>query len=116
MSIQKDTAPANFSPAASQINSKQKSIVPFIIAGLAGLLFLGIAGIAAILLFYPFDKTETAVITNNPKPTATPISKSVNQNDELNEKLTNLEKQIQEQKNQKETSNTSLFRVRHKTN
>jgi len=107
--IQKDTAPANFSPAASQINPKQKSIVPFIIAGLAGLLFLGIAGIAVIFTFYPFDKTETAVITNNPKPTATPISKSVNQNDELNEKLTNLEKQIQEQKNQKKTSNTPPF-------
>ena len=107
--IQKDTAPTNFSPANPPDSQKQRSIIPLLIAGLIALLFLAAAVIAIIITFFPFGKTETSAVSNNPKPTPTAISNKNNQNDELNVKLTNLEKQIQEQKNQKKDSNASPF-------
>jgi hypothetical protein len=69
---------------------------------------LGIAGISALIIINPFGKSETAVVSNssnNLKPTATPG----NQNDQLKEKLANLEKQIQDRTNQKKTSDTQPF-------
>lgn len=105
--IQKDTAPENLQPVTSQNSSRPKFIVPLIIIGLLGILFLGIVGVAAVLFLNPFGKTETAVVTNNQKPTASPVSTADNRNNELREKLSNLEKQIQEQKNQKKNPESS---------
>jgi hypothetical protein len=110
--IQKDTAPTNFPPVTSENQPKERSILPFIIAAVVGLLFLGIAGISVLVIINPFGKTGTVVVSDNsnsPKPTATPISTPVNQNDRLNEKLANLEKQIQDQKNQKNTFTNQTF-------
>lgn len=107
--IHKNSIPLKSPLPDSPLDSKQKSIVPFIIAGLAGLLFLFAAGAAIIFTFYSFDKTENAVVPNNPKPTATAITNNDNQNGGQNEKLTNLEKQIQEPNNRKRNSGTSPF-------
>jgi hypothetical protein len=112
INVSPNTAPNNFPPITSQNQPKKRSIVPFIIAAIIGLLFLGIAGIAALIIINPFGKTETAVITNssnNLKPMATPVSTPITQNDQLKEKLANLEKQLQDRTNQKKTSNTQPF-------
>jgi len=107
--IQNDSAPTIFPPAAAQNQPKRRSIVPFVIAGVFGLLFLGIVGIAALVLLNPFSKSEIAAVSNNPKPPETPAISRENQNNELKEKLADLEKQIQDQKTQKKTSNTQPF-------
>ncbi|HEX8286419.1 MAG TPA: hypothetical protein VF556_00370 [Pyrinomonadaceae bacterium] len=107
--IQKDAIPANLQPVTSQNSARPKFIVPLIIIGLLGILFLGAVGVAAIIFLNPFGKTETAVVTENQKPSASPVSTADNQNNELREKLTNIEKQIQEQKNQKKNPGSNPF-------
>jgi competence protein ComGC len=112
--IQKDTSSLSFPPSASQNQPKKRSVIPFVIAGFVSLLLLGIVGIAALLILNPFSKAETVTISNNPKPTETPVLATQNKNNELKnnelkEKLANLEKQIQDQKNQKTSPNTQPF-------
>jgi hypothetical protein len=112
--IQKDTSSLSFPPSASQNQPKKRSVIPFVIAGFVSLLLLGIVGIAALLILNPFNKAETVTISNNPKPTETPVLATENKNNELKnneskEKLANLEKQIQDQKNQKTSPNTQPF-------
>jgi hypothetical protein len=105
--ISQDTIPSNSLPPP-QNQSKAKSVVPFIIAAIAGLLLIGIAGIAALIIINPFGKTETPPVsntTNNLKPTATSVLTSDNQFDRIGDKLTEPEKQIQTQTNQKNISN-----------
>lgn len=106
--IQKDTTPVNLQPITSQNSSRPKFIVPLIIIGLIGILFLGVVGVAAILFLNPFGKTETAILTENQKPAKTPVLTADNRNNELREKLSNLERQIQEQKNQKKSPESNL--------
>ncbi len=78
-------------------------------------MFLGVVGIAALIILNPFGKPETATVSNNQKPTETPVLTRDNQNNELKEKLANLEKQIQDQKIKRNLPILSLFRVRRKT-
>jgi len=107
--IQNDSAQTIFPSAAAQNQPKKRSIVPFVVAGIIGLLFLGVIGIAALVLLNTFNKTEVVAVSNNPKPTETSAITRGNENKELKEKLADLEKQIQDQKNQKKTSNTQPF-------
>ncbi len=107
--IQNESVPTFVSPPVSEKQPKKRSIIPFVIVAILGIFFLGIVGIAGLILFNPFKKTEITAVSNNAKPTETPVTARENQNSELKQKLADLEKQIQDQKNQKKTSNTQPF-------
>lgn len=89
---------------------KKRSVIPFIIAGVVGLAILLIAGISVVALIAFYNKSETSVVSNiasepnrtviqnTSKPVIAGNSAAVK--DELKEKLANLQKQLEEQKNQ----------------
>ncbi len=99
VNIPQNTAPNNFQLPKSDVQNDKRSALPLVVAALFGLLVLLVVGIGAIFLFKPFGTNETATISNN-------ADNSNNQTKELEGKLANLERQLQEQKNQKKNTTT----------
>ncbi len=106
--IPPDSVPTVFPPANAPVKSPPKSIKPVIIAAIIGLLLLFIAGIAGIggyFLLKANDNQNSQIAEASPKPTPSPVSTQKNdETSELKEKLANLEKQVEDQKNQKNSS------------
>ena len=103
INIPQNTAPTSFQKPATFEQNEKKSSFPLIAAAFIGLLLLVAIGIGAVLLIKPFDNAnETAVVSNSSVNSNTKTNTAANdQNKELQDKLANLERQLQEQKNQK---------------
>lgn len=110
INVPPDSAPTIFTPPISNPPVK-KGVSPIIVGILAGLLLLvvvGFASFAAYIALKPSDKTD-AVVTVSPTPKISPTTTPDDKTAELKEKLANLEKQVQDQKNQKNTSSVETF-------
>ena len=110
INVPPDSVPTIFTPPIS--NPPVKKGVSPIIVGVLGVLLLlvvvGFAGFAAYIALKPNDKTD-AVVTVSPTPKVSPTTTPEDQTAELKEKLANLEKQVQDQKNQKNTTPVETF-------
>lgn len=102
INVPPDSTPTVFTPPISNQPVK-KGVSPMIVGVLVSLLILviiGFAGFAAYVALKPGDKSE-AIVTTSPTPKISPTVTPDDQTAELKEKLANLEKQVQDQKNQK---------------
>ncbi len=112
INIPPDSTPTFFAPPISHPQPVKKSAMPIIVGVLGVLLFLVIGGIAAFVLLRPM-RGKRDVVAFSPTPTASPtVSPTAAANDEtarLKEEMANLQKQIQEQKNQPKTNSSELF-------
>lgn len=100
VNIPPNTVPNTFAPNTVQ-NAPRRSVFPYLI--IAVLAFLLVGAIAAGVLIYlnPFGKPET--VASNTNANVKTNSNGNDQSKELQEKLANLEKRLQEQ-NQKKTA------------
>ncbi len=83
-----------------------------IVAGVCGLLLLLIiGGLAAFTLLRPADNKNSAVTVPTPTvtPTAAPTAAPNEETAKLREEMANLQKQLQDQKNQKKTTPAETF-------
>lgn len=113
INIPPNTVPEKFQLPTTSVQTDKKSSLPLILASLFVLILLAVIGVGAVFLFKPFGGSETAVVSNNSansnnSNTKTNISAN-NQSKELEDKLANLERQLQEQKNQKKTTPAQTF-------
>ena len=110
VNIPPQTSPDAFVPVTNAVQTQKRSVVPYILGALVALLLIAVAGLAVLVVMNPFGKSDAVISSNSNslKPAVTPSSLPDNQNNELQEKLANLEKQLQEQKNKK-PSNTQPF-------
>ncbi len=100
-----DSVPTVFPPTSPPAPARKG--LGLIIAGLlAGFLLLIVAAVAAFMLLRPNDDKNRVAVSLSPTPaqTVTPTSTSIDETAALKEKLANLEKQVQAQKNQKQTT------------
>lgn len=107
-----DSAPTVF--AAPQIIQQQppkRKSAGLIIAGILGVLLLLVGGglFAAFMLFRPTEN-KNPVAAASPAPTTSPTATPNDETTKLKEEMANLQKQLQDQKNQKQTApaNASL--------
>jgi hypothetical protein len=117
VNIPQHTAPNVFTSPAASAETRKQSKLPLVIAALFALIVLAVVGIGAIFLFKPFSGRETAVVANNSNSSENKTNiASDNQNKELQDKIANLERQLQEQKNQnKVTKNQTVSNSANKT-
>lgn len=112
VNVPQKTAPNTFAPNTVQQIPQKRSVLPFVIIAFLVVLLLGVIGVGAVLFFNPFGKDTAAVLTNtnaNVKSNSATNSNTNNQTNELQEKLANLEKKLQEQQNQRKTTNTQTI-------
>ncbi|MCD9186609.1 MAG: hypothetical protein LUM44_09250 [Pyrinomonadaceae bacterium] len=112
VNIPPNTSPNTFAPNTVQQVQPGRSVLPFVIIAFLVVLLIGVIGVGAVLFFNPFGKDTTAVLTNTNANTTNNLatnSKTNSQTDELQEKLANLEKKLQEQQNQRKTSNAQTM-------
>lgn len=106
VNVAPDSAPTYFSPTAPVAPPPvKKSPVGMIIAGALGLLvLLVIGGLAAFIVLRPADNKNSAVVSPTPfvSPTGVPIAAPTSdETAKLKEEMANLQKQLQDQKKQK---------------
>jgi len=105
VNIAPDSVPTYFSPPIQQPPTKNKAIP--IIAGILGLLLLAIGGVAAfVLLRPPADKNPVAA---SPNQTVSPVAAANEETAKLKEEMANLQKQLQDRKNQKPNTPAETF-------
>ncbi len=114
INIPPDSAPTVFARPPLVENQPAKKGFGLIIAGILGvLLLLGIAGLAAAFFLFRQSDNKTPVVAVSPTPTnKSTTSPTATPNDEtarLKEEMANLQKQIQEQKNQPKMNSNELF-------
>lgn len=113
VNIPQNTAPNTFQLPTTPVQTNKKSSLPLILIALFALVLLAIIGVGAVFLFKPFGANETAIISNNSANSNNSNTKTNastdTQSKELEDKLANLERQLQEQKNQKKTTTPQPF-------
>lgn len=116
VNIPPNSVPNTFVPNVVPSVEKSRSTLPLIIVALLVLLVLAGIGIAAIIFLNPFGKPQTVIVSNgNTQPNSASNSVPENQSKELQEKLANLEKKLQEQQNQRKTANPQTIPTMPKT-
>ena len=114
VNIPADSAPTVFAPSPvvynqpiSQNQPKKKGF-GLIVAGLFGVLLLLVVGLVAAYILLRPRENQAVVTAASPSPTAAPkVSPTAAPNDEaakLREEMANLKKQLETQKNQKQSS------------
>ncbi len=107
-----DSAPTIFSPPIAQMPPAKKGVSP-IIVGILGVLLLLVVGLFAVYILLRTTRDKNSTILVSPTPTASPaVSKTDAPTDEtaaLKEKLASLERQMQDQKNQKQAAPANTF-------
>ena len=107
VNVAPDSAPTYFPPPISPPPAAKQSSVGLIVAGVFGLLLLlVIGGLAAFIVLRPADNKNSAVAVT---PTAAPTVASNNETAKLKEEMANLQKQLQDQKNQRKNSPAETF-------
>lgn len=120
--IPKDTAPESvntvvspqFSPPQQQTTQQKKGVSPLIVGALVALLLLvivGFIGFAGYVFFKP-DNKEIAAISPTPAETQKPTPDD--DNEDLKEKIAELEKKIESQKTEKTTTPTKPISTEEK--
>ncbi len=112
INIPPDSTPTVFTPPISNQPVK-KGVSPAVVGILVGLLVIMIIGFAAFAAYVAFksDDDKNTIVANSTKPTPTASQTATpdDQNAELKEKLANLEKQVQDQKNRKNKTTVETF-------
>jgi hypothetical protein len=83
----------------------RKGVSPSIVIALVGLLLLAVLGLVGVVGYFSFgasEKKQIAAVLPTPGATAAPTFTPNDETVNLKEKLANLEKQVQAQKNQKQ--------------
>jgi len=110
INVAPDSAPTIFTPPIS--NQPIKKGVSPIVVGILGFLLLlvvvGFVGFVGYVMLAPSDKKDT-IANVSPTPKISPTPTPDDQTAELKEKLANLEKQVQDQKNQKNTTSVETY-------
>jgi hypothetical protein len=99
-----DSVPTFFSPpiaAPPQAQSVQKGVSPIIVGVLVLLLLFLIGGFSAFVFLRPNGKNQVAAVS--PTPTASKTNLLNDETTKLKEEMANLQKQLDDQKNQKPT-------------
>jgi hypothetical protein len=102
VNIPPDSSPTVFTPPISN-QAIKKGISPLIIAALIGLLLLFAVGFIGVIGYFSLKpaSNENAAVSPTPAIKTTQSPASDDETAELKEKLANLEKQVKDQKNQK---------------
>ncbi|MDQ3179074.1 MAG: hypothetical protein M3Q33_01000, partial [Acidobacteriota bacterium] len=112
INVPPESSPTVFTPPKS--NQPVKKGVSPIIVGVLGFLLLlvvvGFAGLIAFIALKPSDKKDT-IASVSPNPTVSQTPTPDDRTDELKEKLAILEKQVQDQKNRKNTTSVETFQT-----
>ena len=118
VNIPPDSAPTVFAAPVSQSPSPaKKSVLPIVIGVVGFLLLLIVGAIAAfVLLRSSSDKkavvaaaSPTPTISTSVSPTASPFAATNDETARLKEEMANLQKQLQEQKNQPKRTQSDLI-------
>lgn len=117
--FQKENAPESvntvISPALSTQNSEKKS-GNWLIVGVLGVLLifvlLGFAGFAGYVFYTQSGNKNSNIAENSPTPKVSPTK---NNDKELEEKVANLEKQLEDQKNKKPINSPNPFPTENTT-
>ncbi|MBA3599628.1 MAG: SH3 domain-containing protein [Acidobacteria bacterium] len=112
VNVPPDSAPTVFAPPIAQTPPAKKGVSP-IIVGILGVLLLLVVGLFAVYILLRTTRDKNSTILVSPTPTASPaVSKTDAPTDEtaaLKEKLASLERQMQDQKNQKQAAPANTF-------
>ncbi|MGI8639925.1 MAG: hypothetical protein ACR2MG_08210 [Pyrinomonadaceae bacterium] len=100
VNVPPDSVPTVFSPAVSN-QPARKGVSPIIVAVLGLSLLLAVTGFTGFVAYIWLKPTDnkTLVATNSPTPTTSQKPTPAGDNNELKEKIANLEKQFADQKN-----------------
>lgn len=110
INVAPDSSPTIFTPPISNQPIK-KGVSPIVVGVLGFLLLLvvvGFAGFVGYIMLQPSDKKETAANVS-PTPRVSQTSTPDDQTAELKEKLANLERQVQDQKNPKNSTPVETY-------
>ncbi len=111
VNIPQNSAPTIFAaPPIPQPQPTRSKSVSLIIAGVLGLLLLlAIGGFAAFLLLRPTGNKNPVVSVTTPTPAVSPTASPTDETAKLKEEMANLQKQLQDQKNQKSKTPAETF-------
>jgi len=107
VNVAPDSVPTYFSPPIPQLPPKN-GVSPIIVGVLGLLLLLAIGGFTAFVLLRPTgDKNPVAAVS--PNQTVSPTAAPNDETAKLKEEMANLQKQIQDRKNQKPNAPAETF-------
>ena len=111
INVPPDSSPTVFTPPISG-NPPKKGINPIVVAALVGVLLLFAIGFIGVIGYFSLKSTgndNIAVSSPTPAAKSTPTPTSDDETAELKEKLANLEKQVRDRKNPKNTSSVETY-------
>lgn len=109
INVPPDSAPTVFASPPISNQPIKKGVSPIIVGVLVGLLLLVAVGFIGVIGYFSFKSTDDKNSVPSPTPTAKITPTPNDETAELKEKLANLEKQVQTQKNQKNTTPVETF-------
>ena len=115
INVPPDSAPTVFALPQTSNQPIKKGVSPIIVGVLVGLLLLLAVGFVVVIGYFSLKSTETTNSAPSPTPTAKITPTPNDETEELKEKLANLEKQVQDQKNPKNTTPVETFSTPNST-
>jgi len=108
INVPPDSVPTFFTPQIPQTQPIKKGVSPIIVGVLGVLLLLVVGVFAAYILLRPTDN-KNLIATISPTPPLVPTATPNDETAKLKEEMANLQKQLQDQKNQKTTQPAETF-------
>jgi hypothetical protein len=111
INVPPDSTPTVFALPQTSYQPIKKGVSPIIVGVLVGLLLLLAVGFAGVIGYFSLKPTanENAVVSPTPAIKVTQVPIPDDETVELKEKLANLEKQVQDQKNQKNSTPVETY-------
>jgi len=109
INVPPDSSPTVFALPQTSNQPIKKGVSPIIVAVLVGLLLLLAVGFIGVIGYFSLKPTANEKASVSPTPTAKITPTPDNETVELKEKLANLEKQVQDQKNSKNTTSVETY-------
>jgi SH3-like domain-containing protein len=111
INVPPDSAPTVFALPQTYNQPIKKGVTPIIVGVLVGLLLLAGIGFVGLIGYFSLKPTanENAAVSPTPAIKVTQTPTPDDETAELKEKLANLEKQVQDQKNQKTTTPVETY-------
>ena len=104
INVPPDSAPTIFALPQTSNQPPKKGVSPIIVGLLVGLLLLFAVGFVGVIGYFSLKPTANENVAVSPTPTAKITPTPTDETEELKEKLANLEKRVQDQKNPKNTT------------